>query len=531
MQEHATAQTGPRPVVLFTASSGWVVRNFFRSGLASEVGTFADIGVAASPPLLPFFEDLRAAGAVSFVVALPAVEDPVKKRLRQAKKAVLQARHNISTANIQWRRRGRTRRAQLLRSALWIIGRLLAANWQITVLEALERWYPTRATVPMPVTPSLVVNCSPFSFPDNEIQRQLQRRGIPAAAVIPSWDNPSSKGCILSRSDWVFVWGPHQKEEIRRFYPSIAAERLVISGAPQFDPYRQELLPKFSRSQFLSGLGIDPSARVILYATGNPRNQPGEPLVVSAIASAVAADRFGTDVHLLVRCHPADDVERYKEIDGVARVTIFPPSVQACTRSAVGDAQRYLGSTHLLLTWVPPQDETLTLAATLRHSEVCINVASTMTLDALASEVPAINVRYDGTGATVPFLDSVRRYYDQEHYLPVTRSGAVPLVNSEDELLRAIAQALAEPRHRLERERALVAQLCAQPAGGTVPLIAREIRRITAPSSPVQRRFGRGRAPRAPASEPGPRETGSGAGSTSAASSGRRSEPVGGSNT
>lgn len=531
MQEQATAPTGPRPVVLFTASSGWVIRNFFHSGLAAEVGTFADIGVAASSPLLPFFEELRAAGAVSFVVALPAVEDPVKKRLRQAKKAVIQARHNISTANIQWRRRSRGKRVQLLRSGLWIVGRLLAADWQITLLEALERWYPMRVTVPMPVTPSLVVNCSPFSFPDNEVQRQLQRRGIPAAAVIPSWDNPSSKGCILSRSDWVLVWGPHQREEIRRFYPSIASERIVISGAPQFDPYRQELPPEFSRSHFLSGLGIDPSARVILYASGNPRNQPGEPMVVGAIARAVAADQFGTDVHLLVRCHPADDVERYKDVDGISRVTIFPPSVEARARSAVGDAQPYSGSTHLLLTWVPPQDETLTLTAMLRHSEACINVASTMTLDALASELPAINVRYDGTAAAVPFLDSVRRFYDQEHYLPVTRSGAVPLVNSEGELLRAIDQVLAEPRGRVDRERALVARLCAQPAGGTVPLIAREIRRITGLSSPVQRRFGRGRTPRAPAPVPGPREADSGAGSTSAASAGRRSEPGGGSNT
>jgi len=508
MDEHAAAAAaGPRPVVLLTASSGWVIRNFFHSGLASEIAAFADVTVAAAAPLLPYFEELCAAGTVSSVVELPSHEDAAKQRVRQAKKAVLQARHNISTASIQWRRRAGGDAGRMIRSAVWTAGRVLASNWQITALEGVERRLPTRDPVPVDTLPTLVVNCSPFSFPDNELQRQLQRRGVPTIAVIPSWDNPSSKGCILGRSDWVFVWGEHQRDEIHRFYPTIDAERLLITGVPQFDPYRQVLPEEFERRRFLTGLSIDPAARIILYGTGNPRNQPGEPSVVRAIADAVGAARFGDDAHLLVRCHPADDFGRYKEMGTMDRVTIFPPSVEAWTRSAVGDAERYSGRTHLLLTWVPPKDETMILAAMLRHSDVCINIASTMTLDALASRTPAINVRFDG-GADLPYLQSVRRFYDQEHYLPVTLSGAVPLVDSEEEMLRAIDEALADPRRRDRFERALLERMCLQPEAGTVSLIASEIRRISSPSSPAQRRSDPGRALPAPATEPGRRGAG-----------------------
>lgn len=473
-----------RPTVMISATSGWAIRNYFHTGLVAEISTFADVVVATTQHLRPFFKDLCAAGIIVSVVELPSQEPRLPAIVRQAKKAVLQARQNVYTAKIQWLRRGRNRLSRILRSFVWIAGRLLAANWQLALLESVERHLPTHRHLRLPGIPTLLVNTSPFAFSDNGLQRELQRQGVPVIVIIPSWDNPSSKGCILSRSDLVLVWGDHQKRELERYYRSIAAERIVVSGVPQFDIHSVDLPQEFCRSQYLEDLSISQNARLLLYATGTPLTQPEEPYIVRALADAIDQGRLGPDVHLLVRCHPADDVSRYSDLESAGRVTIFPrPTVRHSSR---------LPGVHPLSTWLPPVAETLVLSATLRHSEVCINTASTVTLDALACNKPVINIGFDGDSKR-PYLHSVRRYYDQEHYRPIVESGAVPVVESMDELLLAIDKLLVSPADLKNRRRVLLESLCHRPEGGSVNLIARQIQRIASscgkpaswPGSPV----------------------------------------------
>lgn len=482
--DSATRLGGHRPTVLLTASSGWVIRNFVQTGFVSRISASADVWIATSEPLAPYFQQLLIAGRIAGTITLASKETLLSKCLRQAKKAILQARHDISTANFQWRRRARGPVSAILRGIAWRASRIVAATWQIRLLEAIERWLGFRQVPSMWPLPSLIINCSPFSFPDNEIQRNLQRHGVPAVAIIPSWDNPSSKGCILSRSNWVFVWGPNQKEEIERFYPSIDPGRVVMTGAPQFDHYSRPFPPAFERDRFLSTLLIRPSARVILYGTGNPRNHPGEPSVVAEIARAISSGRFG-NAHLLVRCHPADNVLRYKALEEFDSVTVFPPSSSGFAQTVAANPRKVEATPHVLLSWVPPEEELYVLAAMLRHSEVCINVASTMTLDALAAGTPAINVRYDGA-VNLPLLHSVKRFYSHHHYLPITRSGAVPLADSGAGLLRNIDEGLAKSRDIGDAGRVLLDRLILQPKGGAVSLMAQKVQDIlgSAPSEP-----------------------------------------------
>ncbi|NOZ53741.1 MAG: hypothetical protein GXP08_11500 [Gammaproteobacteria bacterium] len=451
-----------RPVVLFTITNGWAIRNFLYTGVLDMVSQSADIGIATSQDLLPFFRDLQSQGRVAFVVGLPSQEPMFWQKIRQIKKAILQAKFDISTAKIKWCQRMQGALGQACLAVLWSVQRMVVAHWQLRVLESLENRLATRKFPPQLMQSSVMVNCAPFDFRDNQLQRTLYRNGVRSISIIQSWDNPSTKGCIFSHADLVLVWGRNQKNELLNYYPHIDPGHIRISGIPQFDSYYQQLSDEFSRKLFFKRLAIAPDSRVILYATCSERLFPDEPVVVADLADALMQGYFGSNTHLLIRCHPADRAERYQHLCSNDRVTIVPSSV---------------GKSENLYTWIPPDDEVAILAATLRHCDVCINTASTMTLDAFACGKPVVNVAYDGKNS-LPYLQSVRRFYDYHHYLPITRSGAVPIVRSAGEMCSAIEEAITSPQRLQPKRDAVVNNFCFHPTEGSVEFIVREIKKL-----------------------------------------------------
>lgn len=456
-----------RPLVLFSITMGWGIRNFVHSRVFKAVSEFADIAVAASEDLVPYFESLHRAGQIAFVVELPSDERKLPRLIRQARKAILQGAFGVSTARIQWKENGHDILGRACRSALWNTLRALSSPWQLTALEQLEERIDTQRDDLLKKRPNVLVNCSPFDFRDRQLQRLLYRQGVPTISIIPSWDNPSSKGCISTGVDTVLVWGDTQKRELEKYYPTIDPACIRVAGIPQFDLYTQDLPPELDRRSFFERFSIPANSRLILYATCSERLFTREPEVVAHIADATEQNRFGEQAHVLIRCHPADRAERYRHLCDNDRVTIFPSSVQ---------------HSQTLQSWTPPNLETAVLAATLRHSEVCINTASTMTLDAFACGKPVVNIAYDGD-ATLPYLQSTNRYYDYHHYRPIADSGAVMLAHSREQLLTSIEESLRCPERTEQDRRSLLNEFCHRPPKGSVDFIVGEIERLL--STPV----------------------------------------------
>ena len=93
--------------------------------------------------------------------------------------------------------------------------------------------------------------------------------------------------------------------------------------------------------------------------------------------------RWPHAAQLLVRVHPRDAIERYAKFEGLAGVIIEKPFKQT-VRSGDGmavdmtaDAQRHL-------------------ANTMRHSDVVVQVASTIAIEAAIFDTPVVNVSFDG---------------------------------------------------------------------------------------------------------------------------------------
>jgi CDP-glycerol glycerophosphotransferase (TagB/SpsB family) len=119
----------------------------------------------------------------------------------------------------------------------------------------------------------------------------------------------------------------------------------------------------------------------------------------------------------------------------------------------------------------------LMLGSTIRHSDVIVNVASTMTIDAATLDKPVVCVAFekDDTGS---HTDHLRAIFYHSHYRKLVDTKAFRLVFSEGELAGAINAYLEDPtldasgREQLRRE--LCYRLDGQSAQRAALMVLRE---------------------------------------------------------
>jgi hypothetical protein len=299
-------------------------------------------------------------------------------------------------------------------------------------------------------SPALLVTGTPGTEQlDALLLRCARRLGIPSLCVVLSWDNLTSKGYMAARPDRLVVWNERMRLEAIELH-DYAPEDVEVAGVAHFDIYQRpdELL---DRAAVCQRLGIDPSRPYVVFGTVSPFLFAHNKELAGLLASAVAEGRVCHRAQLVVRLHPqsvgggrfGDTCGDYKEL-----------------------AQRYPGTVALDvpkvttsgLQWALPKDEMTWLASLLRHAAVCVNVASTLAIDAALSDTPVVGVGFDGF-ETPPYERSIRRAYDYTHYRPIVASGGAPVAESVDTLLSQINAYLADPSlHAEGRQRIAMEQ-------------------------------------------------------------------------
>ena len=124
------------------------------------------------------------------------------------------------------------------------------------------------------------------------------------------------------------------------------------------------------------------------------------------------------------------------------------------------------------------------LADTLRHSDVIVNVASTIAVEAAIFDTPVVNISFDGESPS-EFACSARRYYRFTHYVNVTRHNAVRIAASPDELIGHVNTYLANPHLDSSGRRQVVLEQCqfldGRAAERVADAVADDLRRLTHP--------------------------------------------------
>lgn len=273
------------------------------------------------------------------------------------------------------------------------------------------------------------------------LQVGAKQRGVKTVSFIQSWDNPTSKGPFPAVPDKIIVWNEILKEEVLKFH-HFPPENIHISGVPQFDLYLDKSNFR-SKQNFFKKWNLDPEKRLISYTTGSTNMLPDEHEVVHLLYKKLVGNEFCVPAQLLVRPHPKDSFDYEEHFKDFDLMTIQRPGTLAQTKDR----------------WNPNREDMYGLAELMNYSDVVVNVASTITIDAACFDTPVVNIAFDGYSKR-DYMNSCRRYYDYDHYRNILKTKGVRVAYSVEELTNLVNLYLKDPELDREGRRKIVDEQC-----------------------------------------------------------------------
>lgn len=458
-------QRASRERVLILCSTAWGIRNVVLSGLLDTLRADLDVPLLVSSAAN---NALSEACEVTGQVELLKVKGPRHDPLGGVLDAAFARRHRIRSYGVfsQWNSRGQGVARQLWRP---ILAGLAMIGSQPPVLRRLvtadqrrTRRYPGAEVVRtqlQALAPSLVVSTASVVPDEAAYVRSAEELGIPTLGCVLSFDNLTSRGHQPAFTHYA-VWSDRMRGEVLRLYPDCDPSRVHVTGTPQFDLHHRTEY-RCSRTETLHRLGLQPHDRYVLFAANSTRFTPSEPDLVRAFCQRLDAAPETRGHRVVVRPHPADDLSRWGGVASADPRLVLSVPQSADGRFGTAEAQAKLVST-------------------VAHADACLNMASTMSLDAAVLDVPVVCVGF----ALVPDSNEDRlaaACYRTTHYEPVVASGGVRVAHSLDELIaETVAYVRSPARDRAARHR-LVAEVCGPVDGGAADRIASLIRRLASP--------------------------------------------------
>ncbi|MCC7372060.1 MAG: CDP-glycerol glycerophosphotransferase family protein [Chloroflexi bacterium] len=473
-QTQPTPDSDPRDITpALVVPHGFTARMFLRSTLLPELlSRCRHVGVFAPPAAIPQFQQDLSGERFSF--------HPLHDRERTLDTAAGFLRLFFADWALTPTRRIREREEwakNRVRRALWpahkVVGRsaLLRRGWYAAENRLVPD--PFHELAFRRLDPDVVVTATAgVVVSDIRLIRRARAAGVPSVTFTQGWDNLTSKTIIGARPDRLIVWNDAMREEAVELH-GFQRDQIAVTGPPHFDPYFRRT-GWTDREAFLRRLGLDPTKRIVLYATSPQRYFTDSIAVTDMLIQANEAGRFGPDVQLVIRLHPqviqgqdADDLGAWERFRG--RVYLDMPH----------------GQTGLAADYTP--DGIAHIAQLLDASAVTINVASSISIDAAIFDTPIVNLRFDAEPGR-PYLKSVRRQYDTDHYKQVLKTGAVRLADSPEQLVDEVRRYLADPSHERAERANLLRTLCHRVDGQAGARVAEAITQIGAERRNARRR-------------------------------------------
>jgi hypothetical protein len=298
--------------------------------------------------------------------------------------------------------------------------------------------------------PDLMISSTPGWRLDRYILRAAARRGLPTAAIVQGWDNPSSHALPGAKVDWITCWSEPQKEEL------IAGsdwrpERIHIGGIPSYDGYfrREWVMPK---DDYYRLHGLDPERKLLSYAcsfvTYSPNIQN-----IEALIRLMQNGRLASPCQLLIRLHPNHftSTKRWaNEREQIRELVKGTPNVHMVEPLPLGGDMGYYSGEDM------PEKSSM-----MAHSDVFLTVYSTMVVETSIHGTPIVSVTINSkTG------------WPGEYSLPLTEiggwpthsrfraSGAGRVAENEETLCQAINAYLENPHADREAQRLFIRQEC-----------------------------------------------------------------------
>lgn len=250
-----------------------------------------------------------------------------------------------------------------------------------------------------------------------------QDLGIRTVTAIFSWDN-LPKARLAMRPDFFLVWSEYMKNELKFFYPEIFDERIIVTGTPQFDFYKDsELL--ISREDFAQKFNLDVNKRWILFSGDDAKTSPYDNFYLRDLAQALISEK---NVQIIFRQVPVEGIERYKGV-----LETFPQIIHINPFWKKGNYWQQ---------FFPFPEDISHLVNLAFHCDTVVNIGSTMALDFAFFDKPGLYLNYDHQPGQ---SWSVKDIYRFQHFRSMEGLDAVGWINSPNDIKEKVRDAIYYP--------------------------------------------------------------------------------------
>ena len=257
-----------------------------------------------------------------------------------------------------------------------------------------------------------------------------KKLNIPTATFIFSWDN-LPKATMVVETDYYFVWSDFMKKELLKYYPNIKEEQVKITGTPQFESHYDEE-NYVTRDAFFEQHNLDKSKKYICYSGDDITTCPDDETYLEAVANAVSnLNSKGHNFGIIFRRSPVDFSDRYNEVLDTFKDIIVPINPKWAKMGVEWN------------TVLPLKEDNEVLVNTIRHSEMVINLGSSMVFDYTIFEKPCLYLNYDVVNKKQKDW-SVDKIYKFVHFRSMASKNDVIWINTQTEIEQKIEQALKD---------------------------------------------------------------------------------------
>jgi len=275
--------------------------------------------------------------------------------------------------------------------------------------------------------PDLIFATDIFNDIDAALLREAKYNKIFTVGMVRSWDNAYSKGLLRILPDKVIVNNETVKEEMQ-ILDNVKGKDVFIAGLPQFDNHFSK--GWMSREKFFRKIDLDPSKKLILFAPAGNLLSDTDWQICQILKNALDKKLLPSNLQFLVRNHPGHPAS-FEKFTSDKNFIIETPGVKF-EQESIKDTE------------LSPED-IQHLADSIYYSELVIYVASSIGIDTLVFNKPQIIIDFDGW-ENKPYIDSVRKYHNEDHMKKLINTGGVRVVKNPEELIFWINKYLENPK-------------------------------------------------------------------------------------
>lgn len=247
-----------------------------------------------------------------------------------------------------------------------------------------------------------------------------QELNIPTGTFIFSWDN-LPKATKIVETDFYFVWSEHMKREMLFYYPYINENQIKITGTPQFEPHFDKNLLQ-SKESFFKEYRLEINKKYICFSGDDITSSPYDPQFLEDTAIAVKElNKKGYNIGIIFRRCPVDFSNRFEKV-----LTRNEDII-----TSISPKWEKIGSQWNTI--IPTKEDLALLINTIFHTEMVVNLGSSMVFDYVAHNKPCAYFNYNISNGEYP-LWSVEKIYKLIHFRSMPNKKSVFWIDSPHQI-------------------------------------------------------------------------------------------------